>query len=123
MCLRFSDGEQVEHLGQQLGHQDRYKQDRRNPADHHAVQLFAVEGRAVLCDFVRNDPGADHTQMKYANKIGAAFTLVLGDNELAQKSAKIKNMKTGEEKPISLDEKFMEDYLTISTMAEGITLG
>ena len=48
---------------------------------------------------------------------------MVGDNELAQKSAKIKNMKTGEEKPISLDEKFMEDYLTISTMAEGITLG
>lgn len=84
------------------------------------VNELQHSGVAAACDLCARGLKA---QMKYANKIGAAFTLVLGDNELAQKSAKIKNMKTGEEKPISLDEKFMEDYLTISTMAEGITLG
>ena len=84
------------------------------------VHELQHSGVAAACDLCARGLKA---QMKYANKIGAAFTLVLGDNELAQKSAKIKNMKTGEEKPISLDEKFMEDYLTISTMAEGITLG
>lgn len=59
-------------------------------------------------------------QMKYANKIGAAFTVVLGDDELANKKAKMKNMKTGEEKPISLGEDFMDDYLSISVAAEDL---
>ena len=59
-------------------------------------------------------------QMKYANKIGAAFTIVLGDDELANKKAKMKNMKTGEEKPISLGEGFMDDYLSISVAAEDL---
>lgn len=59
-------------------------------------------------------------QMKYANKIGAAFTVVLGDDELVNKKAKMKNMKTGEEKPISLGEDFMDDYLSISVAAEDL---
>lgn len=59
-------------------------------------------------------------QMKYANKIGAAFTVVLGDDELANKKAKMKNMKTGEEKAISLGEGFMDDYLSISVAAEDL---
>ena len=59
-------------------------------------------------------------QMKYANKIGAAFTVVLGDDELANKKAKMKNMKTGEEKAISLGEDFMDDYLSISVAAEDL---
>jgi len=45
-------------------------------------------------------------QMKYANKIGAAFTMVLGDNELAEGSAKLKEMESGEETQINLDNKF-----------------
>ena len=45
-------------------------------------------------------------QMKYANKIGAAFTMVLGDNELAEGTAKLKEMKSGEETKMSLDNKF-----------------
>lgn len=43
-------------------------------------------------------------QMKFANKIGAIFTMVLGDNELANNSAKLKNMQSGEEIEINLDE-------------------
>jgi histidyl-tRNA synthetase len=42
--------------------------------------------------------------MKFANKIGAIFTMVLGDNELANNSAKLKNMQSGEEIEINLDE-------------------
>jgi len=45
-------------------------------------------------------------QMKYANKIGAAFTMVLGDNELADGKAKLKEMESGEETVINLDDKF-----------------
>lgn len=42
-------------------------------------------------------------QMRYANKIGARFSVVLGDNELESGIAKLKNMETGEEQEISLD--------------------
>jgi histidyl-tRNA synthetase len=43
-------------------------------------------------------------QMKYANKIGARFTLVLGEDEIANRSAKIKNMQSGEEQVVNLDD-------------------
>ena len=71
-------------------------------------------GIVAACDLCSRGLKA---QMKYANKIGAAFTLVLGDNELEQKKAKIKNMKTGEETSISLGEAFMDDYLSVSVAA------
>ncbi len=41
--------------------------------------------------------------MKYADKLGAQNTLVLGDNEIETGKAKIKNMETGEETEVSLD--------------------
>ncbi|MBR6565072.1 MAG: histidine--tRNA ligase [Clostridia bacterium] len=42
-------------------------------------------------------------QMKFANKIGALFTLVLGDNELENNKANLKNMQTGEQTEICID--------------------
>lgn len=45
-------------------------------------------------------------QMKYANKIGAAFTIVLGENELNEGKAKLKEMESGEESEIRLNDKF-----------------
>lgn len=41
--------------------------------------------------------------MKYADKLGAKYTLVLGDNEIENNVAKIKNMATGEETEVPLD--------------------
>lgn len=41
--------------------------------------------------------------MKYADKLGAKNTLVLGDNEIETGNAKVKNMATGEETEVSLD--------------------
>ena len=49
-------------------------------------------------------------QMKYANKLGAAYVIVLGDSELENKSAKLKNMETGDETEISLGDSFAEDF-------------
>ncbi|MCD8220321.1 MAG: histidine--tRNA ligase [Ruminococcus sp.] len=49
-------------------------------------------------------------QMKYANKIGAYFVMVLGDNELQSKKANLKNMETGEQTELSLDETFEERF-------------
>lgn len=49
-------------------------------------------------------------QMKYANKIGATFTMVLGDNELEAGSAKLKLMETGEESDITLGGGFIDAF-------------
>ena len=43
-------------------------------------------------------------QMKYANKIRAQFTMVLGEDEIAAKTAALKNMDTGETATISLND-------------------
>ena len=42
-------------------------------------------------------------EMKYANKIGARFTLILGEDELTSKTAKVKRMSDGEITEVSLD--------------------
>lgn len=62
---------------------------------------FDVVGRSVKA------------QMKFANKLGAAFTMVLGDSELENGKAKLKNMATGEEREILLDS-FADDFMRIS---------
>lgn len=58
-------------------------------------------------------------QMKYADKMGAAYTIVLGSSELENNSARLKNMKTGEQLEISLDSTFAEKFTAI-VMAESI---
>lgn len=52
-------------------------------------------------------------QMKYADKIGAKYTLVIGDNELDEGYAEAKNMKTGNKVKLPLDENFMENFLNM----------
>jgi len=42
-------------------------------------------------------------QMKYANKIGAAYSIIIGQNEIETNTAVIKCMETGETKNISLN--------------------
>ena len=42
-------------------------------------------------------------QMKYADKLGACFTVVLGEDEIESNKAFLKNMQTGEQKEINLD--------------------
>lgn len=49
-------------------------------------------------------------QMKYANKIGAMFTVAIGDNELETGKVKIKDMETGSEVEIALDDKFRTNF-------------
>ncbi|WP_322184236.1 histidine--tRNA ligase [Neglectibacter caecimuris] len=60
-------------------------------------------------------------QMKYADKIGAAYTLVLGEDELRENKAELKNMKTGEKKKISLGDDFTDEYLAACTSQEDLT--
>ena len=48
-------------------------------------------------------------QMKFADKIDARYTLVLGDNELRDQRAKLKEMATGEEELVTLTD-FAEEF-------------
>ena len=56
-------------------------------------------------------------QMKYADKIGAKFSLVLGDNEIEQNSAEVKNMSTGEKTTLALDETFADKFAVLQLTA------
>ena len=51
-------------------------------------------------------------QMKYANKIGASYVLVLGDNELETGEIKLKNMADGKEREMNLDT-FTENFQSV----------
>jgi len=62
------------------------------------------------------------SQMKYSDKIKAKFTMVFGENEINSKIAKLKNMKTGEELEIKLNDDFSSKFLdiTVDGMFSGI---
>ena len=43
-------------------------------------------------------------QMKQADRLNAKYTVVIGDQELAEKNINVKNMETGESERIDLNE-------------------
>ena len=49
--------------------------------------------------------------MKYADKIGAKFSMVLGDDEISRNTAVLKNMQTGEKTEISIGEDFISSFM------------
>lgn len=51
-------------------------------------------------------------QMKYADKINAAYSMVLGDSELETGKANLKNMETGETKEIDFENDLVEFLYT-----------
>ena len=55
-------------------------------------------------------------QMKYADKIGAEYTVVLGDNEIDSNTANLKNMSSGEITQIELDS-ISDSFLSIKSAA------
>lgn len=69
-----------------------------------------AEGFGCLMDLNRRSVRA---QMKYADKLGAKFNLVIGDNEVESGCAKLKNMATGVETEIQL-ETFVNGFYNIS---------
>lgn len=65
-------------------------------------------------------------QMKYADKIGARYTMVLGDNEIEQGKANLKNMDSGEITEVELEtlaEDFMQFLVQQETEALRLTFG
>ncbi|MGN1089279.1 MAG: histidine--tRNA ligase [Huintestinicola sp.] len=84
-------------------------------AQRKAVALTKIlrdEGYYAECDVMGRGVKA---QMKYANKIGAAFSMILGDNELESGMARLKNMTTGEEAEITIGDKFADRFADIHT--------
>ena len=68
------------------------------------------EGFSVLYDLNARSLRA---QMKYADKTGAKFNVVIGENEVEEKVAELKNMATGEKKEVSL-EAFVNGFYSVS---------
>ena len=58
------------------------------------------EGKYAECDIVKRSLKA---QMKYANKIGAAYTLIIGDSEIEAGKAQLRNMQDGTQVEVDLD--------------------
>ncbi len=58
-------------------------------------------GVSVECDTVGRGLKA---QMKYADKLGARYTIVVGDNELETGKAQLKDMQSGEQNEVLLDD-------------------
>ncbi|MBQ9030834.1 MAG: histidine--tRNA ligase [Parasporobacterium sp.] len=64
------------------------------------VKSLRDQGITVETDYLDRSVKA---QMKYANKIGAEYTVILGENELESGIVRVKNMKEGTEQEVPVD--------------------
>ncbi len=62
---------------------------------------FDIAGRSVKA------------QMKYANKLGARFTVVIGDDDITAGKVNVKNMDDGEQTEMALEE-FSEEFMELT---------
>ena len=74
-------------------------------AAYKIVNTLRNAGFVVETDYMDRSVKA---QMKYANKIGAKNTVIIGADELANNKANIKNMETGVQDEVALDK--ITDY-------------
>ncbi|MGN0461248.1 MAG: histidine--tRNA ligase [Ruminococcus sp.] len=71
-------------------------------------------GLSAQCDIVGRGL---RPQMKFADKIGAKFSVVLGDNEIQENKAEVKNMETGDKTQVSLTD-FAKEFEDIMINAQ-----
>ena len=93
--------------------------------DDAKVKAFELLRRVRECGLIAETDVVGRglrAQMKYADKIGAKYSLVLGDNELAENKAKVKNMESGEQTEFALDESFAEKF-SIHQLADNSSFG
>ena len=64
------------------------------------TERIRKSGKIAECDIVGRSLKA---QMKYANKIGAEYALIIGDSELEAGRAQLRNMKDGTQTEVELD--------------------
>jgi histidyl-tRNA synthetase len=72
------------------------------------VNFLRKKGIKCECDHMERSVKA---QMKYANKVGAYFTIILGEDEIQSRNAKIKRMSDGQQFKINLDN--LEEIINI----------
>jgi len=65
------------------------------------VNELRIQGVSVEKDLMNRSLKA---QMKYADKIGAKYTVVIGDDEIKNGKVNIKNMTTGEQKEVLISD-------------------
>lgn len=75
------------------------------------VQRLRAEGISADCETMGRSLKA---QMRYADKLGAIYTMVLGDNELAEGKATVKEMATGATSALPLGDGFAEAFMALS---------
>ena len=64
------------------------------------VERLRQQGKYAECDIIGRSLKA---QMKYANKIGASYTLIIGDSEIEAGKAQLRNMSDGTQTEVELD--------------------
>ena len=69
------------------------------------VSALRDKGMYAECDICQRSLKA---QMKYADKLGAKYTLIIGDSELESGKAQLKNMEKSEQREIEIDNIFNE---------------
>ena len=69
-----------------------------------AFQLIGQLRRAGISADMDHAARSMKAQFKYADKLGAKYTLSIGDNELETGKANLKNMEDGCQVEVSLDE-------------------
>jgi histidyl-tRNA synthetase len=72
-------------------------------ASFEAVLLARDLRAAALCVELEYEGRSLKAQMKLANKLGARFAVILGEEELARRSARVREMATGDESVVSLE--------------------
>ena len=77
--------------------------EKANEKGFHLMQMLRSLGVWVLMD---HEGRSLKNQMKQANKQQARFALILGENELANQEAALKNMGSGEQEMIILSPDF-----------------
>jgi histidyl-tRNA synthetase len=70
------------------------------------VTKLRMEGVITETDYMDRSVKA---QMKYANKLNVKYTVILGADEITNQRARVKNMETGEQVELGLDE--IADYI------------
>ena len=70
------------------------------------VNDLRQEGVSASCDNMKKSLKA---QMKYADKIKSEYTVIIGDNEIESGVCNLKNMTTGENTEIKINE--LKNYL------------
>ena len=100
----------IESKGKEFDGNDRLKTYIVSMVDDNSVVLKIAKllrDNGISCETDVANRGVK-AQFKYANKVNAEYTVIVGEEELSNNSVKLKNMDNGEEKLVKIDELLKE---------------